>query len=185
MFSNDDRQTSQVHGELEALRRELATISRQQHHGRSERSEDTQLDVLRYELQRLRYELSRARADGECAGEPPHATCAAPAPPYPPFPPFPPCPPFPPFPPYPPYPAGQGCCAPRPCGCSKCGHRAKAMPAIEAVVEQAADTPSSSSSSIRPGSSSSIGSSSRGRIGGIRIVPFSSSSTSVFSTNVK
>lgn len=100
----------------------------------------------------------------------PSAAVGAPYPPYPPFPPYAPFAPYPPFPPFPPYPP-DCCCAPAPCGCSKCRPPPCAEPVSPPAPPPAVNPPSSSSAQssnssvnnwrrvvISPPSSSSISS---------------------------
>jgi len=111
-----------------------------------------EFETLRCELDRLRAALgdlhhsTPKHAASTCT---PAGTCApaeAAAPPYPPYPPFPPYPPAPPFPPFPPYPPNCGCCAPAPCGCSKC-RRTESKTEVVRHPETPVVPPSSSSSS--------------------------------------
>ena len=176
-----------VSDELEALRDELDAIIREKEIHTTDRSHrDDELDALHRELIRLQCERDR------CRSLPPQVNCetdsmgTAPMPPYPPFPPFPPYPPYAPFPPFPPYPPNCGCCAPSPCGCAKCGGHARPAPAPPErrpapEPERPRETSSSSSSSsLQSSSSTFIGRPSR-PIG----IKMPSSSSSIFSTNVR
>ena len=122
------------------------------------------LSALRAEVQRLRHEQPRRdhgsqEATCYCSGsigasQAPYPSFPTypPFPPYPPFPqfpPFPPYPPFPQFPPFPPYPPSAACCAPEPCGCSKCRPLA-APPKPEPAASPSQPPRSSSSSSWYP-----------------------------------
>lgn len=119
-----------------------------------------EFEALRCELDRLRAALAHLHdarpkhAASTCTQAGTCASAEAVAPPYPPYPPFPPYPPVPPFPPFPPYPPNCGCCAPAPCGCSKC----RPTEAKTRVVRQP-ETPTVPSSSSSSSSSSSASSS--------------------------
>lgn len=157
--SND---TAQLRERLRQLRDEFDAATRNTLRDRSTpTSAGLEFDPLRCELDRLRAALTDLQhsthnhAASPCA---PAKTCAPaeaaapPYPPYPPFPPYPPAPPFPPFPPFPPYPPNCGCCAPAPCGCSKCRPAETKTTVVQQPETPAVRPPSSSSSS----SSSSI-----------------------------
>jgi hypothetical protein len=142
---------------LERLRDEIQSII----HG------DQEIDALRREIDRLRCELNCAEPASclmDCKCE---LDAVSSAPPYPPFPPFPPYPPYPSFPPFPPYP--QSCCLPAPCACAKC-HAERALPEV---------------GTTSPSSSSSIVSSSSSSRRPVSIRPLPSSSSSVYSTNIR
>ena len=179
MFSNDEQPGPKIRGatleSLERLCSELRAIAQdrgpptnpQRHNN------DQEIDELYREIQRLRRELDCMAPAGPTIVCEPTTSSAAPAPPYPPFPPYPPYPPFPPFPPYPP---NSGCCAPAPCSCAKCnGHAPAPAPT---PVPGPVFTPEPSSSSSSRSSSSSVRRP-------IQIRPGSSSSSSIFSTNVR
>ena len=172
-YESDD--TAQLRERLRQLRDEFDAATRNTVRDRSTpTSAGLEFDPLRCELDRLRAALTdlqhstHKHAASPCA---PAKTCApaeAAAPPYPPYPPFPPYPPAPPFPPFPPYPPNCGCCAPAPCGCSKC------RPAeTKTTVVQQPETPA-----VPPPSSSSSSSSSSSIPGAVGVVYYAQAQTS-------
>ena len=155
-FDPDDQRD--LHNQLRQLREEFEAATRDARGSSAPAAASFEFEALRCELDRLRAAVAHLQhstpnpAASTCA---PVAACApavSAAPPYPPFPPYPPYPPVPPFPPFPPYPPNCGCCAPAPCGCSKCG---PTHSKTEVVRKPQTPTVSSSSNSSSSSSSSS------------------------------
>jgi len=172
--------TQHLLDELERLRLEMAaTIGRRDREVRDH--SHPLLDELCSEVRRLRRELDCLAVAPPSPNCGPTSMSTASTPPFPPYPPYPPFPPFPPFPPYPPYPPNCGCCSQAPCRCAKCSGHAKAS--VEREPQQKLPEPSSTSSSSSSSSSSSKASLIYSRP--LTVAPLSSSSSSIFSTNVK
>jgi hypothetical protein len=183
MLSNDDGADDitrdEMLGCLERLRDELKAIARE-HGGRPDRGhhQDGEIDELLCEVRRLRREFDCCELATPSVGCESGSTSAAP--PFPPFPPFPPCPPYPPYPPFPPFPSNSGCCAPARCGCAKCSGRERAP------APQPEPQPTPPPIRPQPSSSSSINSSSSSSARRpIIVTRIPSSSSSIFSTNVR
>jgi len=156
-YEQDD--AAHLSDRLKQLRDEFDAATRNTaRYGSPATSAGFEFEALRCELDRLRAALTdlqhstHKQAASTCVPAESCAPAGAAAPPYPPFPPYPPYPPAPPFPPFPPYPPNCGCCAPAPCGCSKC-RPTEAKPKVVQPPETPVVPPSSSSSSNSSGSS--------------------------------